>query len=276
MLEGLAALAQALVYLAAVLAAGGVFARSTLRPGHAAAQILDLATRRGAIATIGATVAALVVLILRLGGGFDPSIVGTVLASNVGGAAAVRLAGACLLLVVPRDEEDGFNRGMLLSAAALVAGSFAFSGHAAVEGLWSGIVAAIHVAIVAWWVASLLALRRACAIGEEPQALVRRFSTLALRMVGALVAAGVLLILALIDFAEGFTPYARNLALKLAIVAIVLGVAAYNRFVLTKGIEAGDRAAVANLARSIDIELGLIGAILLMTAIMTTYTSPHE
>jgi|HigsolmetaAR201D_1030396.scaffolds.fasta_scaffold04084_5 putative copper export protein len=276
MLERLAALAQALTYLAVVLAAGGVFARASLRPQGEATRLLLRVTRTGALATIGATAAALVVLMLRLGNEFDVEILGVVLASNVGGAAALRLTGACLLLATPSDDEDAFGRGMQLSAAALIAGSFAFSGHAAVEGLWSGMLAAVHVAVIAWWVGALLVLRRACALGDDVRTLLRRFSKLALGAIGALVAAGVILVLTLIDFTEGFTPYVRNLAAKLAIVAIVLGLAAYNRFVLTRDIEAGDATAITRLARAIEVELGLIGAVLVVTSIMTTFTSPHE
>jgi putative copper export protein len=274
MLERLAALAQALTYVGTTLAAGGAFARESLRPEAHAARTLRRVTRIGAVVTIAGTVFALVVLVLRLGEGLDATILGAVLGSNVGGAAALRLTGACLLLFVPGDDEGVFNRGMQSLAAVLAVGSFAFSGHAAAEGLWPGIIAAVHVALVAWWIGALLALRQAGRTAEL-RALLRRFSALALWMIGALATAGTLLVAILIDVAAGLTPYARNLAVKLAIVAIVLGVAAYNRFALTKAIEAGDATAAAKLARTIDAELVLIGAILIATAIMTTYSSPH-
>jgi putative copper export protein len=278
MLDALAALAQTLLYGGVLFAAGGVLASVTLRPDASTLETLQCAVRRGAQLTIAATLFGLAILVLRLGDSLDASILQAVLMSNVGGAAALRASGATLLLVTPPPQEDEFGRGMNVTAAALVLCSFAFSGHAAADGIGAGLIAALHVGVAGWWMSSLLAMRSASLRSpSECVALVERFSSLAAWAIAILLIAGGVLIATLIDFSPFvLTPYARNLAIKLVIVAAVLGLAAYNRFALTARVLAGDAAALRNLRRAIDVEIVLIVAVLLATAIMTTYSSPHE
>lgn len=276
MLEACAALLQALLYSGIALAVGGVLARATLQSATATAGVLQRFSRRGAWLTLVATLLALTILIMRLGE-IDASIVSAVLMSNVGAAAGLRLSGAVLLLVTPTDD-DSFGRGMQLSAAALVLASFLFSGHSAAEGLGPGVLAALHVAVVAWWASSLLAMRSALLRTPDAAAdLVRRFSVLAVGAIAALVVAGGVLIAVLIDFSPfEMTAYARNLAIKLSLVTLVFVLAAYNKFALTARVLAKDRSALLKLRKAIDIEILLIAAVLIVTAVMTTYSSPHQ
>jgi putative copper export protein len=92
------------------------------------------------------------------------------------------------------------------------------------------------------------------------------------------VIAGLLLIYVLVDFETlpSLSPYEQNLAIKLALVGLVLGLATYNKFRLTPRLIAGDTAAKASLKKMIELELIVIAAVLIATAILTTYTSPHE
>lgn len=278
MLDALAALAQTLSYCGVLCGAGAVLAAATLQPGLHPSETLARLTRAGAWLTIAATLLALGILVLRLGGSLDLGIVSAVLMSNVGAAAGLRLSGSVLLLVTPNADEDSFGRGMQMSAAVLVLASFMFSGHAAAEGLWPGIIAALHVAAAGWWVSSLVTMRAVfMRDASEAVSLVRRFSSLAVVAIGVLIVAGGLLIVALIDLdAFELTPYVRNLAVKLGVVVLVLGLAAYNRFALTKRVLAAESSAIATLRRAVDAELLLIVGVLMATAVMTTYTSPHE
>lgn len=278
MLDALAALAQTASYCGVLCGAGAVLATATLHPDSGTAEALARLTRTGAWVTIVATLGALGVLALRLGGSLDPEIVSAVLMSNVGAAAGLRLTGGVLLLVTPAAYEDSFGRGMHLSAAALVLASFVFSGHAAAEGVWPGLIAALHVAAAGWWLSSLVAMRVAFVGGRSAAvSLVRQFSGRAVLGMAVLIVAGGLLLAALVDFsAFEMTDYLRNLAIKLGIVLFVLGIAAYNRFALTRRVLANDPAAILRLRRAIDIELVLIALVLIATAIMTTFTSPHQ
>jgi putative copper export protein len=101
---------------------------------------------------------------------------------------------------------------------------------------------------------------------------------MAMFLIGALLIAGLVLLTALVDFARHplLTPYGQMIVVKLGIVILVLGLASYNKFRLTPRLLAGDRTAMASLHRMIDAELAAIGAILVATAILTTYTSPLE
>jgi putative copper export protein len=276
MLEASAALTQALLYLGVALSVGGCLASATLRPDPITERELRRLVSRGALITIGATLLGSLLLVLQLGDAFDASAFSAVLMSNVGAAAGLRLSGGLLLLVTPAAHDDAFDRGMHLSAVALVLASFVFSGHAAAHSAGVGAIAATHVAVASWWLAALFAMRGACARSPESAvALVRRFSSIAVLAIGLLVIAGELLVAALIDVWE-LTPYLRKLIIKLTIVASVLGVATYNRYVLTERVLADDADARHRLRRAIDAEILLIGAVLVATAIMTTYTSPHE
>ena len=66
------------------------------------------------------------------------------------------------------------------------------------------------------------------------------------------------------------------LALKVAIAVTVLALAAYNKFRLTPGVLKGVETAGGALRKVIVGELLLIGGVLIATAVLTTYTSPHE
>jgi putative copper export protein len=107
--------------------------------------------------------------------------------------------------------------------------------------------------------------------------LVRRFSMFAVVIVGGLVAGGVALTLALIDFnrPEWLTPYAQALAMKIVLAASVLGVAAWNKLRITPRIAAADGVGVRQLSQSIGVELGLFAGVFVATAWLTTFSSPH-
>ena len=99
-----------------------------------------------------------------------------------------------------------------------------------------------------------------------------------MRLIGGLLIAGIVLVFVLVDFARRpwLTPYVELLAFKIGLVVVVLGIASYNKFRLTPRLTAGDPAAVAELRKMIDVELVVIAAVLMTTAILTTYLSPQE
>jgi putative copper export protein len=141
------------------------------------------------------------------------------------------------------------------------------------------LVAFVHVSLAAWWIGALWLLRHACrTLPDHLVTLLRRFSSQAFLAVGAMIFVGFALIVALVTWEElpSLTDYQRNLALKLLLVVAVIGVAIFNKVVLTTRIVGGDATAIATLRKSINVELALIGAVLIATAVMTTYTSPHD
>lgn len=277
MLDALAALTRAVLYAGLLSGAGAAFAAVTLHGSQSDADFLAKLMRRGALVTIVAGLFNALLLIFRLGGQFDQATLSAVFLSSVGAATCLQLVGAILLLASPGS--DPLGQGTRLSNAALAMSSFGFSGHGAADGFFAGVVACLHVSAAAWWIGSLWLLQHACAQSEtgDIAILVRRFSGIAVKVIGGLVAAGVILILALIDFSNAtwLSPYAQILAMKIGIVVLVLALASYNKFRLTPRLAQGDAAAISALRKMIRIELGFIGAILATTAILTTYFSPN-
>jgi putative copper export protein len=278
MLEALAAIIKALLYAALLTATGAVVAEVTLRTTRDGSNWLRRLARRASVMLVALAVGGAFVLFLRLGGRWDEATTSALLSSSVGAATGLQLAGAMLLLVSAADATS--SAIARLGNAAVVLASFAFNGHAAVVGLVEGLIVMAHATAAAWWVGSLGLLRHACVhwTDTEVAALVQRFSVLAVRVIGGLAMAGLLLIAVLVDFSREpwITPYVRLLASKLGIVLLVLAIAAYNRFRLTPWVLAGNREARRKLSRSVAMELVLIGVVLAVTAVLTTYTSPHE
>ncbi|HVF17277.1 MAG TPA: CopD family protein [Steroidobacteraceae bacterium] len=277
MLDLLAALAQFTLYGGVLSAVGGVLAAATLRAPAASRGALERLVRTGATFTIAATLAGALVLLYRLGGNFDEQTISAVLMSSVGAAGGLQIVGALLLLLTPASSDDTFVAGMRLSYAGLIAASFLFNGHSAAVGMPLGLVACAHISLGAWWLGSLIAMERACALSpvQETAAVVQRFSALAVGAIVALIVAGIIMVIALIARPISITPYLQVLLVKIGIAVAVFGLASYNKFRLTPRLLAHDPQAALALQRAIHIELFLIGAVLVTTAILTTYQSPE-
>lgn len=278
MLDALAALLKVLLYAGVLLCTGAVFTQTTLRPPSDSTYILAQLVRRGAMLTIVAALAGAGCLFLRLGGDFDTATLSAVFLSGVGAALGLQLAGAALLLFGTHEADSG--GAIQLSNAAIVTASFAFNGHAAASGLTAGLVAFLHVSLAAWWAGSLWILRDACTRLQPPAvaALVLRFSALAFGVVGGLVIAGLLLVGTLVDFSRDpwLSSYGQLLAIKIGLAIVALALASYNKFRLTPQLTTGDTLATQSLHKIIGVELVCIGTVVIATAILTTYTSPHE
>jgi putative copper resistance protein D len=278
MLDALAAANKALLYASLLSCCGVVLSLATLRSVATPrlAGFGQLCMRRTAWATMALSACGALLLFFQLGGDYDdPTLLG-VFWSGRGAAFCLQFVGAALLLAMPVDDDP--LSGIRISNAALLPASLAISGHAISGGLLNGLVLLAHAAAASWWIGSLLLMRYAWMNETSGQfgSIVAAFSLLALRIVGALVGAGVLLVVILVDFrADPFwSSYVRWLALKVLLAAIVLGLALDNRRRLTPRVTAGDEATAAALCRRVDVELAVIAALLLVTAILTSYTSP--
>jgi putative copper export protein len=276
MLEACAALLKFVLYAGLLSGSGAVLAQATLRPAPDEATFLAKITRWGSAAVLVACPLLTLVLILRLGGGLDEPTLSAVFHSGSGAALFLQLTGAVLLLTSTDDDASILLR---LSYAILPLLGFAFSGHAAALGPGQGLVAVLHVSVAAWWFGSLHFLRERCAHAGFAQlvALVTRFSAIAFILAGTLVAAGLVLILILVDFSSDpwLTPYGWILGAKLSVVGAVLAIAGYNRLKLTPRLLAGDPTAASALRSSITAEVTLIAVVLAITAILTTYSAPE-
>jgi putative copper export protein len=277
MLELLTALLKIALYAGLLSSSGTVFAQATLRPLPDELAHLARLGRLGAVLLLVTCPLLVLLLILRLGGEFDEATLSAVFLSNTGAALCLQMTGAALLLISSSEHDSHVVR---LSYAMLPMLSFAFSGHAAGIGPVDGSVAVVHVSLAGWWLGALCFLRRACLNSQIDRVItvVTRFSSMALILTGVLVIAGLVLVMILIDFSKDpwLSPYGWILATKLSVVAILLAVAGYNRRRLTPRLLARDGSAMGALRTTMNVELLLIGLILTITAILTTYSSPPD
>jgi putative copper export protein len=277
MLEALTVLLRVALYAGLLCASGAVFAQATLRPLPGETEYLTRIMRRGSALILATCPLTALVLVLRLGGEFDEATLSAVFVSTSGAALCLQITGALLLLTSVGDDDAIAVR---LSYAMLPMLGFAFSGHAAGIGPVEGVVAVAHVSLAAWWLSSLYYLRHCC-VQEQFDRLttvVARFSSIAFTLTGALVIVGLALVSILVDFSDDpwLSLYGQILIAKLCVVAALLALAGYNRRRLTPRLVARDSTAVQALRLTIGIELALIVTVLTVTAILTTYASPHD
>jgi putative copper export protein len=273
MLEAVAALAKGLLYGALLSASGAPLAVAFLRPSEALRDYTLRVMRVAAVAALALNLLVATLLFVRLGGAFEQPTFNAMFSSGPGAAFLLQLTGAALLLT-PADNDSSGHVWRITAALAMTA-SVAFNGHAAAISLPAGLLTMAHVTAASWWVGSLWLLRRACisAQGDDLVRLVTRFSTLAIRIVAALIVVGVALIIVLVDFDASAwqTDYVRTLVLKLAFVVLALGIAIYNKLNLTPRLPRDASA----LHRSITFEFAAIACVLLITAVLTTYFAPE-
>ncbi len=153
----------------------------------------------------------------------------------------------------------------------LAALSLALSGHAgaAAPQALTRTAVTLHAAGILFWAGALLPLLFALRDkSPTPDAALARFSRLVPYAVLAILASGI--VLAVVQLgppgAAWLTPYAYILAAKLALLAILFALAAWNRLRLTGPTLAGDATARHRLRLSIAIELVLILIILALAA----------
>jgi copper transport protein len=299
-------------YLGTLLAAGAVaFAWFVgRRPGD---------RRRAATLARPAAIVALVATVLHVpvqaaavsGYGLfeavtDATAMGDTLASGFGQSAVLRIVGSVALLVLWQRHRaaDGAPAtvGPLLPVAALATlGSYLLDGHQrTVEPTWLLLGGdAIHVVGAAVWaggLALLLATLRSDRRTDDPvgaAGVVQRFSSVALWSVLALSLAGTAMSLPLIGGLSALTSttYGILLLIKVALVAVVVAIAAYNRRTLVPAVTslaapAGasvdvtpeavtDRAAASasawrRLDTTVRAEAGILAVVVLLTGFLVT------
>jgi putative copper resistance protein D len=276
----LAIVAKAIGYGAALLAMGGVLF-SSIFAKHAEASVLRLARQLA----VGAVLVGLALLAVRFGiraarisgmgfeGATDPMMLGFVWESPLGTAAIWRGFGelAILTVLVPR-----IGQWIALVGSLAVAISFAQVGHALGDPrLVLAVLIVLHLLTAALWVGALLPLRRA-ALTPSGVDVLHHFGNVAAFGVAVLILAGTALAWLLSgSFTALFgTAYGLGLLLKVAIVAVLLGFAAFNKVRLVPALRAGKLGAAHALRRSISVEMLAVVLILLATATITSVTTP--
>ena len=193
-------------------------------------------------------------------------------------ALAVRVIGlAVLALTLRAKSKPGI--ALVVAATSVVLLGFTLMGHTASHSpRWLLVPLLLaHLLVVAFWFGALVPLRLATRF-EAPRtagAAIEAFSTAATWIVPALLVAGVALAAVLLgDFAGLRTAYGQALIIKFGGFALLMGLAALNKWRLGPGVTSGDARVTRNFRRSLQVEYVLIAAVLTVTAIMTTFFSP--
>jgi copper transport protein len=191
-------------------------------------------------------------------------------------------AGATLLglglafVLAPRVA--GAKRAIAILGAAVALGAAGVTGHSAAAGWMWWAVAAAHVLAAGFWLGSLpplLNALRASAIADAA-ALLQHFSRVAVPAVVALALAGGALALQRMHGLEDLlvTDYGGLVLLKIAGAALLMAIAALNKFALTPAVARAAPAAARRLRLAIGAELALMAGVVGIAATLA-HTDPH-
>jgi putative copper export protein len=277
---------RALTFVALFHAAGAwmflaLFGRSLSE--SSAAKIRD-GTRIAALAAVGLAVLHYVLTPARMAGDFgstfDPSLEALLLQSNAGSAHIARVVGLALL-AMSLDRASRLNTIVGAAGVALALVSFALMGHTVIhEQRWlQGALLLAHVVIVAFWFGALWPLRLVA--DREPAdragAIVMRFSALATWSVPLIFGCGAIMAVLFIgSLAELVTPYGAMVLAKALGFAVLMALAALNKWRFGPRLAARDPAAAAGFRRSVTAEWGILAAVLMTTAVMTALFAPEN
>jgi putative copper export protein len=214
-----------------------------------------------------------------LSGSFDLSLQRLVLASPMSTAWAVRIAG--LAVIAAAIHRDGARWAQLgVGGAALSIAGFLFVGHTAADADrgWLAVLLSLHLAVVTFWFGALVPLvmvsRQETA--DVAARIVEDFSRIASWWVPSILLAGVLLTAILVDrWAVFGESYGTLLLAKIVPFAVLMGLAALNKWRYAPALATTPRAAIA-FQRAVAAEYLLICVVLSATAIMTTFFSPEH
>lgn len=275
---------KAALYASSLLAAGSALFLLVHRDlDSITTQVLRRLALVSALLALPLSAALMLTQASYLGGGglaaaLNPVLLRLVAEGPLGESTWVRAAGLIMVGVL------GFTAGAprLLGAlgAVGIAASFALVGHALGEPrLLLATLVAVHVLGVAYWIGAFAPLYRLAGLDDALATgrVAHRFGRNALWVVIALVIAGAALFVLMTGdpLAALATPYGRLFVTKLALVAVLLALAAYNKTLLTPALLSGDREAGTRLRRSIRFEAGVAVLILLTTAALTTLAAPE-
>jgi putative copper resistance protein D len=275
-----AIIAKAAGYGAALLAMGGPLFVVTFP--DASADVRRLARK---VAVVAALI-GIVVLALRFGiraarisgmgiqGAVDPMMLGFVWDSPLGAAAIWRILGELLVVAMLIRGTIGLCAGLI--GALLIAVSYTFVGHSLGDPRWIlASLLTLHLLAAAFWVGGLIPLMRAIS-QPDGASLLHRFGKIASVTVALLVVVGGVFawlmtgsVAALFTTAYGWTLFA-----KLGVVTGLMALAALNKWRFVPALASGLPSAAPHLRRSIQIEAVAVLLILILTATLTSITTP--
>jgi putative copper resistance protein D len=276
---------RAIVFVALFQAAGAALFLALYAPqtASATAERLRLVARIAALVALVAAVLLYVLTPARMAGDFgstfDPSLESLLLRSSSGTAHIVRVIGLAILLL-SLDRANRINTWAGCAGAALALSSFALMGHTTIHParFLLAPLLLVHVVVASVWLGALAGLYIAARdTGTASAPLVARFSKHAGAAVPAIFVCGFLIsVLFIRSFAELATPYGAMVLGKSLAFAVLMTLAAQNKWRLGPRLSAGDASAVPALLRTARAEWVLIAVVLVATAIVTSLYAPEH
>jgi copper transport protein len=195
----------------------------------------------------------------------------TGLGTSYGRTAIATAVGLTAGLLSLATEHVRWARGFAVAGVVGIGIALALSGHAstAEPRLMSGTALVLHGVGLAFWIGSLLPLYASIRAHPAGANELKRFSRMIPLPLALVIASGgwlAVVQLARVD-ALWTTTYGQVLACKLAAVAMLLGLAAVNRFWLVPRLGKGAGTAARALAASVALELGLALGIMGLVAL---------
>ncbi|MBO6885641.1 MAG: CopD family protein [Marivita sp.] len=211
-------------------------------------------------------------------GATEPMMLEMVMDSPLGDSIFLRLIGLALICTILLRNRIWYRVAAL--GVFLVAVSFALRGHALEEPrfLLGGLVT-LHILGLSFWIGVFWPLHRLSTQGKlaDAGALAEEFGQKATWILSGLVLAGIITLLLLTGGRLSLLTSAYNqfFAIKLAFFACVSGLAAWNKFRLTPDLLGEVSGSGIRMSQSLKIEAILLAIILLVTASLSTVSSPQ-
>jgi putative copper export protein len=215
----------------------------------------------------------------EMSGLWDPALQGMAWNSPARAALICRLLG---LLLIAIGLRGGMGRWMAVAVGGVVlaTGAFTLTGHTSVNAHRGALAAllTIHLLVLAFWFGALWPLYVAT-LRETPARaadLIERFTAMATWLVPVILLAGIVMAVLLLPSVSALSePYGELLIAKVVGFAMLMGLAAANKWRLGPALVHGPVHNGRWFRRSVAAEYVLIAAVLTVTAVMTSFFSPE-
>jgi putative copper export protein len=186
-----------------------------------------------------------------------------------------------LLLIAVGLQKAGVRWTILaVGGAVLATGAFTLTGHTSVNPHRAAlaVLLMLHLLVVAFWFGALWPLYIA-SLRETPARasdIIERFTAAATWLVPVILLAGIVMAVLLLPNLQALSqPYGELLIAKVVGFAMLMGLAAANKWRLGPALVHGPVKSGRPFRRSVAAEYVLIAAVLTITAVMTSFFSPE-
>jgi copper resistance protein D len=279
----LSASLRGLVFVAILQAGGAAMFLALFSPTDRSRHRIRKITLIAAVASVPLLCVQYLLEAARMTGTFagaiDPELQAFVLQSAAASVLAVRLLGVAMV-GSSLQSVGRASHAAAFTGALLIAVSFTLTGHVA-SGQAPAILRValtVHVLVIEFWFGALLPLR----IGSDRKQgiqmahLISRFSAIAIVVVPLVFAAGLIMAIGLLPGVTAVrSDYGLALVAKAGLFALLMLLAALNKWRFGPALATGDSVARSRFSRTVLVEYVIIAAVLMGTAAVTTFWSPE-